>query len=73
MRIIIIGSGNTATVLGKAIIAAGHQVLQVAGRNRQAVDSLAVELGADSTTDLKKFGRMANYISLPLPMMRLHG
>jgi len=54
MRIIIIGSGNTATVLGKAIIAAGHQVLQVAGRNRQAVDSLAVELGADSTTDLKK-------------------
>lgn len=54
MRIIIIGSGNTATVLGKAIIAAGHQVLQVAGRNRQAIDSLAVELVADSTTDLKK-------------------
>lgn len=54
MRIVIIGSGNTATVLGKLIVSAGHQVLQVAGRNQAAVEALAAELGAGSATDLKK-------------------
>lgn len=45
MKVVIIGSGNTATVLGRKIKAADHDILQVAGRNSDAVSSLAAELG----------------------------
>ncbi|MGE5106235.1 MAG: Rossmann-like and DUF2520 domain-containing protein [Sphingobacteriales bacterium] len=41
MRIVIIGSGNTANVLGRKIISAGHEVVQVAGRNEEACAELA--------------------------------
>ncbi len=41
MNIVIIGSGNVATILGKKFIAAGHSILQVAGRNKTDVQNLA--------------------------------
>jgi predicted short-subunit dehydrogenase-like oxidoreductase (DUF2520 family) len=46
MKLVIIGSGNTATVLGRMIRRAGHTILQVAGRNPSAVSVLANELSA---------------------------
>lgn len=49
MEIVIIGTGNTATVLGKKIKQAGHRILQVYGRNSEAASSLAYELGTEST------------------------
>ncbi|HVE61123.1 MAG TPA: DUF2520 domain-containing protein [Chitinophagaceae bacterium] len=49
MDIIIIGTGNTATVLGRKLKAAGHNILQVFGRNASAASELAYELDSEST------------------------
>lgn len=45
MQIVIIGSGNVATVLGRLCIKQGHQILQVVSRNIQHAKRLADELG----------------------------
>jgi predicted short-subunit dehydrogenase-like oxidoreductase (DUF2520 family) len=50
MNIVIIGTGNVATVLGKKFRKAGHQVLQVFGRNNAAAKRLAKQLKAKSTS-----------------------
>ncbi len=49
MEIVIIGTGNTATVLGRKLKAAGHKILQVYGRDTAAASALAYELGTEST------------------------
>lgn len=49
MDIVIIGSGNVATVLGKKIKAAGHTILQVYSRNASAASKLAYEIDSEST------------------------
>lgn len=49
MKIVIIGTGNTATVLGKKLKAAGHQILQVFGRHSMEASRLAYELQTEST------------------------
>ncbi|MGB8190400.1 MAG: DUF2520 domain-containing protein [Chitinophagaceae bacterium] len=51
MRVVIIGSGNTATVLGRKIKASDHSILQVTGRNEVAVTALANELASKPNTD----------------------
>lgn len=48
MKVVIIGSGNTATVLGRKIKTAGHQILQVFGRSDGAVRELADALKAQA-------------------------
>jgi predicted short-subunit dehydrogenase-like oxidoreductase (DUF2520 family) len=50
MKVVIIGSGNVATVMGGRIAASGHQLLQVAARNADAAAALAAEWGCGSTT-----------------------
>lgn len=49
MKIVIIGTGNTATVLGRKLKAAGHHIVQVFGRDTSAASKLAYELGTEST------------------------
>jgi predicted short-subunit dehydrogenase-like oxidoreductase (DUF2520 family) len=49
MEIVIIGTGNTATVLGRKLKKAGHTILQVFGRDSMAASRLAYELGTEST------------------------
>ena len=49
MQIVIIGTGNTATVLGRKLTAAGHRIVQVFGRDTSAASRLAYELGTEST------------------------
>src|SRR3982750_3565047 len=49
MDIVIIGTGNTATVLGRKLKAAGHRIVQVYGRDSSAASQLAYELGTEST------------------------
>lgn len=49
MDIVIIGTGNTATVLGRKLKKAGHIILQVFGRDSMAASQLAYELGTEST------------------------
>lgn len=46
MRIVLIGSGNVATVLGRRLLAAGHVIVQVYSRNPLHAAVLASELGA---------------------------
>lgn len=60
MRTVIIGSGNTATVLGKKFLLAGHEVMQVVGRSRQPVAELAAILKCSITTDISKINRDAD-------------
>jgi predicted short-subunit dehydrogenase-like oxidoreductase (DUF2520 family) len=52
MKIVIIGTGNAATILGRKLKAAGHNIVQVYGRNAKAASSLANELDAESTNHL---------------------
>ncbi len=54
MDIVIIGSGNTAAVLGRKFNAAGHKVVQIISRNASAASELAYEWDTES----------ANYMSL---------
>lgn len=49
MNIVIIGTGNTASVLGKKLKKAGHNILQVFGRKSKEASALAYELGTEST------------------------
>lgn len=52
MKIILIGAGNLATHLGKAIFAAGHDVVQVFSRTMQSATALASEVGAQPVSDI---------------------
>src|SRR6188474_1572921 len=54
MKIVIIGSGNVAAVLGRKFKSAGHEILQVLSRNAREASRLAYEWDTES----------ANYISL---------
>lgn len=49
MKIVIFGTGNVATVLGRKFKSAGHTILQVVGRDAKAASALAYELDTIST------------------------
>lgn len=49
MNIVIIGTGNTATILGRKFKGAGHQIVQVFGRDASAASKLAYEFETEST------------------------
>jgi predicted short-subunit dehydrogenase-like oxidoreductase (DUF2520 family) len=49
MEIVLIGTGNTAAVLGKKLQSAGHRIVQVFGRDSMKASELAYELATDST------------------------
>ncbi len=54
MRIVLIGAGNLATHLGKALVAIGHEVAQVYSRTMQSASALASLVGADPVDDLSE-------------------
>lgn len=49
MDIVIIGTGNTAAVLGRKLKKAGHNIVQIFGRNTSEASELAYELDTEST------------------------
>lgn len=49
MEIVIIGTGNTASILGHKLKLAGHTIAQIYGRNTEAASELAYELDTEST------------------------
>jgi predicted short-subunit dehydrogenase-like oxidoreductase (DUF2520 family) len=49
MNIVIIGTGNAATVLGRKFKKAGHRIIQVFGRDASAASRLAYQLDTEST------------------------
>lgn len=52
MKIVLIGAGNLATHLGKALHAAGHDMVQVFSRTMQSAEILASLLDAEPLTDM---------------------
>ncbi|HEX7367529.1 MAG TPA: DUF2520 domain-containing protein [Pelobium sp.] len=54
MRVAMLGSGNVASHLSKALIRSGNPVLQVWSKTHQNAIKLALEIGADSIVDLKE-------------------
>jgi pyrroline-5-carboxylate reductase len=60
MNIVIIGTGNTATILGRKLKEAGHVIIQVYGRNAKKVCKLADELETEYVSDLAVIDRTAD-------------
>lgn len=51
MKVVIIGSGNVATVMGASILSAGHRIVQVVARRPEAAALLAREWGCPYTEE----------------------
>lgn len=60
MRVLIIGAGNVATVLGRLIKEANHDIVQVISRNKATAAALADELGCPFTNDFTQIDLSAN-------------
>lgn len=52
MKIILIGAGNLATNLGKALLAAGHDIIQVYSRTIESASALATIAGGAPVTEI---------------------
>lgn len=50
MRVVMLGSGNTATVLSELIAKAGHDIVQIASRNEEHAKTLASSYLATATS-----------------------
>lgn len=62
MNIVLIGSGNLATNLGKALKRAGHTIQQVYSRTMASARQLAVLLDCPATNDLQQLAEAEVYI-----------
>jgi predicted short-subunit dehydrogenase-like oxidoreductase (DUF2520 family) len=60
MQVILIGSGNVATVLGRIISKAGNEIIQIISRNKLSASLLADELKASSETEIEKINLNAD-------------
>jgi len=60
MKVALIGAGNLATNLGKALVKAGHEVVQVFSRTEESAKALASVLGCSFTSDLSFVTRDAD-------------
>lgn len=60
MKIVLLGAGNVATVLGKMATAAGHTILQVYNRHLDKAAVLATKLGAEAADDLNRLSTEAD-------------
>jgi len=60
MKVVIIGSGNVATVMGSQIAAAGHRIVQVVARREEPSARLAAVLNCGYTTQWEKTNREAD-------------
>src|SRR6185437_17010671 len=66
MKVVIIGCGNVATVMGGKIAAAGHSILQVACRRPEAAAALGREWGAEAVTEWTAIRRDADIYILSI-------
>lgn len=60
MNIVLIGAGNLATNLGKALLKAGHSVSQVYSRTWESASMLAEQLGSEALTDISRVTKDAD-------------
>lgn len=59
MEIVIIGSGNVATAIGRKMLAAGHRITQLYSRNRDHAETLAGILGARPVSSINELDQNA--------------
>jgi len=60
MKVVIIGSGNVATVLSRKVLSAGHEIRQVIGRDKDHAATLADELKCSHTSTFDDIYRDAD-------------
>lgn len=60
MRVVLIGTGNVATILGRKISGAGHEIAQIYGRVPARARALATELSTAYTSDIGQLHRQAD-------------
>jgi predicted short-subunit dehydrogenase-like oxidoreductase (DUF2520 family) len=60
MKTVIVGSGNVASVLGFKMLGAGHEILQVAGRNEEEAAALAMKLNCRYTSAFESVNQNAD-------------
>ncbi len=60
MHVSIIGTGNVANILGRKIIASGHSVMEVIGRDSESARKLAEILNSVAITNVHKISRLAD-------------
>ncbi len=73
MKIVIIGSGNVATVLGRLIKKAGHDIVQIASRNAGTVKLLGDEMGCAFTTNFSEIQKVADLYLVAMSDAALNG
>jgi predicted short-subunit dehydrogenase-like oxidoreductase (DUF2520 family) len=66
MDIVLIGSGNTATVLGRKSFEAGHRILQVYSRQEKHANLLAKRLGADTASSISSIEKKTDLMIIAL-------
>lgn len=54
MKVILLGAGNLATHLGRALLAAGHDILQVYSRTMESASALATIAGGAPVVDISQ-------------------
>lgn len=60
MQVVIIGTGNAATVFGRLMASKGHTITQVYGRDILKAEALAEQLKATPTADISKLSKNAD-------------
>jgi len=73
MKVVIIGSGNVATVMGGRIIEAGHPIIQVVARREEPAVRLATEWKCGYTTRWEEVSRDADLYIVALSDRALEG
>jgi predicted short-subunit dehydrogenase-like oxidoreductase (DUF2520 family) len=61
MKVVIIGSGNVATVLGRRMLAAGHEISQVISRNEEHASLLADKLKCSYASALEQIQQDSDF------------
>ncbi len=67
MKIVLIGAGNVATVLGKLFYKSGFPILQVVGRSKESAEKLAAELHTDAVYSLEHISPHADLYIIAIP------
>lgn len=73
MKLVIIGAGNVATILGRLFIKNGHRVLQVVSRSSESAQELATELACDFTDNSASVNKMADIYLVAIADKELAG
>ena len=67
MKIVLIGAGNVATVLGKLLLENGFTILQIVGRSKESTEKLALLLNAEAIFSINQISKEADLYIIAIP------